>query len=455
MSPTVNLPSPSSFDNFEREQDLEALTISEGSSSPLYEEAFFTSENACGMSEAHLLEDLQMAFSIQFATGTNYLLALEMSPTLVGLVWLLPPTCGTLLQPCFGFWSDHCRSRWGKRKPFIIGGGICLSIFLLGFAWTIEVSHALAELVGSTAVAQLVQHRSINVSAQAIQVGSRALIVDHCPSHLQPQVNAWVSRICNTASIFLYLASSSDLPHLVPFLGDTRLKALALLGSFTLLITSSITCLGISNTDSTIDETKRERLDHYRVFKKFRTVATKLPTQINRIHLVQFFSWFAWYPFMVYISNYVGTSSLEFEGARNTYDAVTKTSNQTETSGMNGALSLLNLSRRTPYLYHPSTYPEIVYSVGLFGLLLSRSLKLMLFIAGLMGFSIAVVQWIPFTLINIAIIDMDGGSKPESGDSAGRAGTVLGIHNAFIAAPQILSSLACTVVFNFVKGEGQ
>jgi len=96
---------------------------------------------------------------------------------------------------------------------------------------------------------------------------------------------------------------------------------------------------------------------------------------------------------------------------------------------------------------------QIVYSMGLFGLLLSRSLKLMLFIAGLMGFSIAVVQWIPFTLINIAIIDMDGGSKPESGDSAGRAGTVLGIHNAFIAAPQILSSLACTVVFNFVKGE--
>jgi len=237
-----------------------------------------------------------------------------MSPTLVGLVWLLPPTCGTLLQPCFGFWSDHCRSRWGKRKPFIIGGGICLSIFLLGFAWTIEVSHALAELVGSTAcsasqsvctMAKLFASFSvlgINVSAQAIQVGSRALIVDHCPSHLQPQVNAWVSRICNTASIFLYLASSLDLPHLVPFLGDTRLKALALLGSFTLLITSSITCLGISNTDSTFDETKRERLDHYRVFKKFRTVATKLPTQINRIHLVQFFSWFAWYPFMVYIS---------------------------------------------------------------------------------------------------------------------------------------------------------
>jgi len=59
MSLIVNLPSPSSFDNFEREQDLEALTISEGSSSPLYEEAFFTSENACGMSEAHLLEEFE------------------------------------------------------------------------------------------------------------------------------------------------------------------------------------------------------------------------------------------------------------------------------------------------------------------------------------------------------------------------------------------------------------
>lgn len=40
----------------------------------------------------------------------------------------------------------------------------------------------------------------------------------------------------------------------------------------------------------------------------------------------------------------------------------------------------------------------------------------------------------------------------ESRSSYGRVGTLLGVHNTFIAAPQILSAISCILVFNLAGG---
>jgi solute carrier family 45 protein 1/2/4 len=77
----------------------------------------------------------------------------------------------------------------------------------------------------------------------------------------------------------------------------------------------------------------------------------------------------------------------------------------------------------------------------------------MIFINSLMGFSWAVTQWIPFTLGNITILDIENVARHQSGGESGRVGMVLGVHNFCIAAPQILSSLACTLVFKLVGNE--
>lgn len=229
-------------------------------------------------------------------------------------MWLLPPTCGVLLQPCFGFWSDHCHSPVGKRKAFIVGGGVSLSLFLLTFAWASEIARSFGEMVGSkncsvptsictgTQSLALISLMGINVSAQAIQAGARALIVDQCPRHLQTQANAWGSRISNIASIFIYFVSSLNISRIAPVLGDTQLKNLSLLGIFTLLVTIGTTCLGITETKTQTDNMEMIAPNTYPFFKQLQFSLSTLPPQLNRIHSVQFFSWFAWYPFMVYIS---------------------------------------------------------------------------------------------------------------------------------------------------------
>lgn len=248
---------------------------------------------------------------------------------------MLPPACGALLQPCLGSWSDRCSSRWGPRKPFIVGGGIGLTLSLFGFAWASDVSRlflrwmwppadALAARSGTVpTMAKLVAVLSllgINVSAQAVQVGARALVVDCCPSRLQPRANAWASRIIGLANILVYSASAADVSQLLPALGsgnNSQLKALSLMASITLLVTLGTTCLGTphaatprkisDNVDSTQQPPHPFNLLH--LFRQIQVVMAALPSQINRIHLAQCFSWLAWYPFLVYSSRYASQVS--------------------------------------------------------------------------------------------------------------------------------------------------
>lgn len=57
-------------------------------------------------------------------------------------------------------------------------------------------------------------------------------------------------------------------------------------------------------------------------------------------------------------------------------------------------------------------------------------------------------------MTNISILGNEDhpGHDRETGPS--RAGSVLGIHNVFIAAPQILSSVACSMAFKLAKRRG-
>lgn len=68
-----------------------------------------------------------------------YLLSLGMSKALLAFVWVAGPLTGTLVQPYIGIRSDNCRISWGKRKPFMILGGITTVISLLALAWVREI----------------------------------------------------------------------------------------------------------------------------------------------------------------------------------------------------------------------------------------------------------------------------------------------------------------------------
>lgn len=55
-------------------------------------------------------------------------LGLGMNPALVGLLGALPRLTDALTDPLMGYISDHTRSRWGRRRPYIFVGALSVAI---------------------------------------------------------------------------------------------------------------------------------------------------------------------------------------------------------------------------------------------------------------------------------------------------------------------------------------
>ena len=51
-----------------------------------------------------------------------------MNPALVGLLGALPRLMDALTDPLMGYISDHTRSRWGRRRPYIFAGAIAAGL---------------------------------------------------------------------------------------------------------------------------------------------------------------------------------------------------------------------------------------------------------------------------------------------------------------------------------------
>jgi solute carrier family 45 protein 1/2/4 len=70
---------------------------------------------------------------------TPYLLQLGLTKSRTSLVWIAGPLSGLIIHPLIGVIADRSRSKWGRRRPFMLGGAVIVAFFLLLLGWTSEV----------------------------------------------------------------------------------------------------------------------------------------------------------------------------------------------------------------------------------------------------------------------------------------------------------------------------
>lgn len=92
---------------------------------------------------------LQLAWAVELSNGTPYLLSLGLSKSIMALVWIAGPLTGALVQPYVGILSDNCRSRWGKRTPFMATGAAATIVSLLVLSWVREIVGGFLGLFGA------------------------------------------------------------------------------------------------------------------------------------------------------------------------------------------------------------------------------------------------------------------------------------------------------------------
>ncbi|MEO1266488.1 MAG: MFS transporter [Myxococcota bacterium] len=62
-------------------------------------------------------------------------LGLGMNPALVGLLGALPRLTDAITDPLMGYISDHTKSRWGRRRPYIFAGAIAAGVIYAALWW--------------------------------------------------------------------------------------------------------------------------------------------------------------------------------------------------------------------------------------------------------------------------------------------------------------------------------
>lgn len=233
------------------------------------------------------------------------------------MVWVVAPLSGVFIQPYVGVLSDRCQSALGRRRPFIIVGTIgCVSSILL-LASTDTIIHTLWRVFRLDSTSTLPSKLSLACAVmefmclymfiQPLQAGSRSLIIDRCPTHQQTIASAWASRATGLGNVLGYLFAFVPLHRFFPALCISQFTWLCIVSSCLLSITTAITCLLIKEDDATDPAAFAD--DSSSIASTIRHIlwsAKAMPRTVQQVCIVQFFAWLGWFPYLFYISSYIG-----------------------------------------------------------------------------------------------------------------------------------------------------
>ncbi|KAI0355283.1 MFS general substrate transporter [Trametes cingulata] len=252
---------------------------------------------------------VQVFWSVEMSYGTPYLLSLGLSKAAVAIVFLAGPVSGLVVQPLIGVLADNSKSRFGRRRPYMVFGCIICTaaMLLLGFTRPFASIFLPRPSIANdllTIWLAIIALFTIDFSINAVQAVDRALIVDTLPPSDQADANAWAARMLGVGSVAGYFIGNVDMTAVFPFFGDTELEVLAVVGSFLLLITHGITAF--CTKERVVVATKGAKKSFSKELRDIWDNARTLPSVIRQICMIQFFSWIGWFPVLFYTTAFIG-----------------------------------------------------------------------------------------------------------------------------------------------------
>lgn len=230
---------------------------------------------------------------------TPYLLELGLTKSRISLVWIAGPLSGLIMQPVIGVIADRSTSRYGRRRPFMVGCTILTSMFLLLLGWTKEVVAWFASdketVKNATIVLAVFSIYGIDFAINAVQGSCRGLIVDTLPIPKQQAGSSWASRMVAVGSLIGYGAGALKLEAVFgTWLGDTQFKQLTVVAAFFLCLTVGTTSWAVTER-VLIGHGGEEKLSALKVLTDLAKSTFDLPASIKTICHVQFWAWIGSY----------------------------------------------------------------------------------------------------------------------------------------------------------------
>ncbi|XP_075438480.1 membrane-associated transporter protein-like [Ascaphus truei] len=127
----------------------------------------------------------EFCYAVEAAFVTPVLLSVGLPKSLYSLVWFISPIVGFILQPVVGSASDHCRARWGRRRPYILFMGI---LMVLGMALFLN---------GDTAVTAIVKNRAEKKTWAIVITMLGVVVFDFAADFIDGPIKAYLFDVCS------------------------------------------------------------------------------------------------------------------------------------------------------------------------------------------------------------------------------------------------------------------
>ncbi|MFZ9932983.1 MAG: MFS transporter [Chthoniobacterales bacterium] len=137
--------------------------------------------------------------ALSWILSTKYNLSIEH----VGLVWLAGPLAGLLAQPIVGLISDNVWFWGGRRRPFILIGGVTASLMLLALPFLGELSQwSGVRILWTAVIVALTLDLAINVGFNP----TRSIIADLTPEgEARTKGFTWMQTISGMFGVLAYV----------------------------------------------------------------------------------------------------------------------------------------------------------------------------------------------------------------------------------------------------------
>lgn len=137
--------------------------------------------------------------ALSWILSTKYNLSIEH----VGLVWLAGPLAGLLAQPIVGLISDNVWFWGGRRRPFILIGGLTASLMILALPFLGEISQWTGiQILWTAVIVALALDLAINVGFNP----TRSIIADLTPEgEARTKGFTWMQTISGMFGVLAYV----------------------------------------------------------------------------------------------------------------------------------------------------------------------------------------------------------------------------------------------------------
>eukprot|EP00250_Pteridium_aquilinum_P004044 c14290_g1_i1 orf=921-2537(+) len=296
---------------------------------------------------------VQFGWALQLSLLTPYVIELGIPHAWASYIWLCGPISGMVIQPLVGHLSDHCESSWGRRRPFIVTGAIFVVLAVLIIAFSADIGYTMGDSMTSrprAIVVFVVGFWLLDLANNTLQGPCRALLADFTgKDHRRSRrANAFFSLCMAVGNILGYATGAySSWYELLPFTLTTacrkscaNLKSAFLVAVVILIATTFISITAASeipwssstgsnkkqSSDATVplllckeystqlsekqvnegEEDDNSEVEQEAFLWELCGMLKDLPTPMRHVLLITALTWFAWFPFILFDTDWMG-----------------------------------------------------------------------------------------------------------------------------------------------------